>query len=182
MNLTIATIRDYSSVQVLKKPHVADSPAPDSRGFFTSIVSKWPSVGLIKYLSNQGIRQPSTCGFEPSAALSKGAKFKISCRSPIMDAQATITPPRRTRKSKSIPAAPNVVANIVFISPELRKEQGLVDWNKAFRTYMDTLSNDETTLVKKCLAFVCATPRNRGYLNGPCPVIQFKSRSKSNAN
>jgi hypothetical protein len=72
------TIRAYSFAQVLKTLPQADSPAPESRGFFTSIVFLWPGVRLIKDLLMQGICQPSCGGFEPPAAHSKWVKFKIN--------------------------------------------------------------------------------------------------------
>ena len=77
---------------------------------------------------------------------------------------------------------PKVIANIVFIPPETRKIRALSDWDTAFRSYVNTLSNDEQTIVKKCLLFTCAKPENREHLHGKCPVIPFltkKSQSKS---
>lgn len=73
---------------------------------------------------------------------------------------------------------PKVIANIVFIAPELRKQQSYRDWNIALRAYFETLSNDEQTLVKKCMAFVCAKPEYREHLHGCCPVIPFPIVSK----
>jgi hypothetical protein len=41
-------------------------------------------------------------------------------------------------------------------------------------TYVNTLSNDEQTLIKKCLAFTIAMPSStREYLKDPCAVIPF---------
>ena len=71
--LTLQGIFCYYLHKVLKRPTQAEYITLVSSGFFTSIDYLWPSVGLIKDLPWQGIRQPSTCGFEPSAAHSKGA-------------------------------------------------------------------------------------------------------------
>lgn len=91
---------------------------------------------------------------------------------------APATPKARTRrKAKSTKVVPNVVANIVFINPYTRKLQAHSDWLSAFRMYANTLSNDEQTLVRKCIAFTIAKPENREYLHGPCPVIPFPVRN-----
>jgi len=83
------------------------------------------------------------------------------------------------RKTKSVSLVPNVVASIVFIKPEIRRQQAYKDWNKALRAYVDTLSNDEQTLVSKCLAFIIAKPERREHLHEPCPVMPFTVRNKS---
>ena len=90
MNLTSLSYRDYSVRSVLKTPQRADSPAPESRGFFTSIDQLWPGVRLIKYLIHQEIRQPSCCGFEPLATPSKGVKLKINSKEAIMAAHSLV--------------------------------------------------------------------------------------------
>lgn len=81
--LTNPAARVYSADSVLKTPPIADSPAPESRGFFTSIVYLWPGVRLIKNLPWQGIRQPSIGGFEPPATLSKRVNIKTTYRRPL---------------------------------------------------------------------------------------------------
>ncbi|MBL8499645.1 MAG: hypothetical protein LZF63_06780 [Nitrosomonas sp.] len=91
---------------------------------------------------------------------------------------APATPKARTRrKTKSAPN-PKVVANIVFINPETRKQQAYKDWQKTLREYVHTLSNDEVTLVRKCMTFICAEPDKRDYLHGKCPVIPFSAIRK----
>lgn len=99
-----------------------------------------------------------------------------------MAAKSTTTPAtpkaRTRRKPKSVKVITNVVASIVFINPEIRKQQANADWSTALRRYVDTLSNDEVTLVKKVLAFTLAKPKNREYLHGPCPVIPFPIQNK----
>ena len=88
----------------------------------------------------------------------------------------TPTPKARSRSKSRI--NPKVIANIVFINPETRKQQAHTDWLAAFRRYVDTLSNDEQSLVKKCLAFTIAKPINREYLQDRCPVIPFPAMKK----
>ncbi|WP_217646573.1 Bro-N domain-containing protein [Nitrosomonas sp. Nm34] len=86
--MTTASLQAYPFAQVLKTPLSADDPAPESRGFFTSIDFLWSGVRLIKDLSLQGIRQPSDSGFEPPAAHSKSVKLKINYQEAIMAAHS----------------------------------------------------------------------------------------------
>ncbi|MBS0300369.1 MAG: hypothetical protein JSR32_10700 [Proteobacteria bacterium] len=73
---------------------------------------------------------------------------------------------------------PKVIASIVFINPETRKIRALSDWETAFKSYVNALSSDEQTIVRKCLIFTCAKPENREYLHGKCPVILFSTIRK----
>lgn len=68
----------YPCAQVLNTPQRADSPAPESRGFFTSIDCLWPGSGQ-RY--NTGVSResckPSLCGVQvPGRSSEQGAKFE----------------------------------------------------------------------------------------------------------
>ncbi|PTQ83683.1 hypothetical protein [Nitrosomonas ureae] len=86
---------------------------------------------------------------------------------------ASATLKARTRKSKEKHLVTNVLANIVYISPELRKVRSKEDWDAALRLYINTLSCDEKTIVQKCMEFVLAKPAHKEFLREPCPVISF---------
>lgn len=92
------------------------------------------------------------------------------CRRPTIAAKSIRTPIRRKSKSISVIPDVNVVTDILFIHPVIREEQAYKDRNTA---YVDTLSNDEQTLVNKCLVFIIAEPKKRKHLHGPCSVIPF---------
>ena len=79
---TLQGIFCYYLHKVLKRPTQAEYITLVSSGFFTSIDYLWPSVGLIKDLIRQEIRQPSCVGFEHLANPSKGLNFKIHTRRP----------------------------------------------------------------------------------------------------
>ena len=176
--LTLPACKDYSSAQVLNTLHKAESPAPDSRGFFAPMVFNSRVVGNDKILEKSGKVASRLCAvLKYLAAFSTKAKFNISQRRPIMAAKSTRAPARR--KTKPISLAPNVVASIIFINPEIRRQQACKDWGKALRAYVNTLSDDEATLVNKCLIFILADPKKREYLHGPCPVMPFPVKKES---
>lgn len=56
----------------------ADSPAPESRGFFTPIALLWSGKGLIQHSRKRGIRQPSCCGVQVPDRLFLTGKFEQS--------------------------------------------------------------------------------------------------------
>ena len=90
-----------------------------------------------------------------------------------MTTPSKVTPPRRTRKTKSEPIDTNVVAYIVFKSPEYRKQRASYEWQAVFKAYVSTLTEYEADLVKTCLAFIGANPVKRDNPQEPCPIIPF---------
>ncbi len=92
-----------------------------------------------------------------------------------MPTKSKVTSPRRKTK---LATAPNLIATILFIEPEKRKLVAVEDWKTALRSYVNTLSNDEQTLVKKCMSFICAEPDKREYLHGKCPVFLFPVKTR----
>ncbi|WP_146162059.1 hypothetical protein [Nitrosomonas oligotropha] len=152
--MTTALNRDYSFAQVLKTLQQAECPAPESRGFFASIVFVWPSVGLIKYLPWQGIRQPSCCGFEPSAALSKGAINQNINKEAIMAAQSKSASARCKSKSAIHPET-------IHLTPQLRSQKARSKAIKELHDFLDYASEAEKRVV--------------GHLKvGHCPVSLMK--------
>lgn len=76
--LTNPADKVYPSAQVLNTPLEADSPAPESRGFFTSIDCLWPGSGQ-RY--NTGVSResckPSSSGVQvPGRSSEQGANFE----------------------------------------------------------------------------------------------------------
>ena len=72
------TLRVYPSAQVLNTPQQADSPAPESRGFFTSIDCLWPGSGQ-RYNTGESREscKPSCCGVQvPGRSSEQGANFE----------------------------------------------------------------------------------------------------------
>jgi len=56
----------------------------------------------------------------------------------IMSTQFKVTSTRRTRKAKSV-AHPKVVANIIHLSAERKKESALEEWSCALKVYRNTM-------------------------------------------
>ena len=93
MNLTTVLNRDYPFAQVLNTPLEADSPAPDSRGFFTSIVCLWLGSGQ-RYNTGESREscKPSSSGVQvPGRSSEQGAKFEHISKEVIMTALTILT-------------------------------------------------------------------------------------------
>lgn len=172
--LTPPSCRDYSSAQVLETLQQAECPAPDSRGFFASIVFAWPSVGLIKHLPWQGIRQPSCCGFEPSAALSKGAIIKISTRRPIMADNTKDASASRKSRKKSAP----VLASTLFIDQKRREEYRLRQWEDDIRRFIEPLTTEEIKLLTRYTKVLFKKPGLVRRKPKSSEVISFPTQDK----
>lgn len=110
--LTLPACKDYSSAQVLNTLHKAESPAPDSRGFFTPIVFNSRVVGNDTILAKAGKVASRLCAvLKYLAAFSTKAKFNISQRRPIMAASAQDASASSKESSHVIPEDLIVVIN-----------------------------------------------------------------------
>lgn len=86
-----------------------------------------------------------------------------------MATQSKVASTRRKSKPN-----PKVVANVVYITPELRKEFAAYEWRTAVKEYVLSLSNHERNICKKLMLFVGEKPDDRVALD-PCAVIPFPS-------
>ncbi len=159
--LTTAIDSDYSAVLVLNTPPSADCPAPESRGFFTSIVCLWPGSEQ-KYNTRKGnIAGRLTAVFKCLAVpLNKERIFNTAVRMPFMVTQSKVakaTSKTRSR-SKSLSINPKVIANIVHLSYERREAFAKEKWHTALKVYMRSLNSREFDIAAHVLMFVSQKP------------------------
>lgn len=174
MLLTPTTKQHYYLAQVLNTSQEAECPAPDSRGFFTSIVLLWPGSEQ-KYKTRKGnIAGRLLAVFKyPGCQSEQLANLNKSRRNHIMVVKSTRTSRRRKPN-------PSVVASILFLSPERRKAETQYRWETALRLYLSSLNHDETNIVDEILAFLHKKPSFiETYLpSNVIPLFQSLSKQK----
>lgn len=79
-------------------------------------------------------------------------------------------------RSKSLRINPKVVANIVHLSKERRKEAATEKWHTALKVYIRSLNKHEFDIAKHVLMFISQKPCivDSSY---SCTVIPFKSKN-----
>lgn len=113
--LTSSPQKDYSSAQVLNTLQQAESPAPDSRGFFAPMVFNSRVVGDDTILEKSGkVTSRLVAVFKyPAASLNRRQILNISTRRPIM----AETPKDASASSKeSPPAVPEDLVVIIDLA------------------------------------------------------------------
>ena len=173
--LTLSAYRDYSSLQVLNTLHKAESPAPDSRGFFTPIVFNSRVVGNDKILAKAGKVASRLCAvLKYLAAFSTKAKFNISQRRPIMANNTQDASASRKSRKKSAP----VLANTIFIDQKRREEYSLKQWNDDIYKFIDPLSTEEIRLLNRYTKLLFSKPGITPRKPESSEVISFPAQSK----
>lgn len=88
----------------------------------------------------------------------------------IKSKAASAPKPRARRKQTRI--NPKVIANIIHLSDERKKEHAREKWNDALRAYISSLKDEEFDIAKHVLMFVCQRPSiiDSSY---SCEVIPF---------
>jgi hypothetical protein len=79
---------------------------------------------------------------------------------------------RRTRKTKTIKVVPEVLANIVHLSTERRKEAAQAKWSEALKIYLGTLNHNDFNIAEHVIKFVCQKPLAID-ISHLCEVIPF---------
>lgn len=186
MNLTAAIDRDYSSYVTAKSVARGRSlswSGEEPQSYFerlflcVGMLSLWVAKQREPKGSPVLHRSSNLCFGCPPVSKLAGDSKSLMERIVSTKSTSTFATPKARSRRKSPRINHKVLASIVFINPELRKQQALKDWGAALIAYINTLSNDEQTIVRKCMTFICAEPSKRDYLHGLCPVIQFPANS-----
>jgi len=151
--LTNPAAQAYAAYLVLNTPPSADSPAPDSRGFFTPIVCLWPGSEQ-QYNTRKGnIAGRLTAVFKYLAApLNRERILNITVRRPSMAAKSISASARRKSISRSA---------ATYLTPELRSQKARSKAIKELHDFLDYASEAEKRVV--------------GHLKvGNCPVSLMK--------
>jgi hypothetical protein len=131
--------RAYPAHSVLNTPLEAECPAPDSRGFFTSIVFLWPGSGQ-RYNTGESREscKPSSSGVQvPGRSSEQGAKFEHISKEAIMAAKSISASARC--KSKSVV----VHSKATYLTPEMRRQKA----RKEFLYFFDNATKAEMRVI-----------------------------------
>ena len=86
-----------------------------------------------------------------------------------MTTPSKVTSPRR----KTVKVIPNVVAHIVPMSFERRREDAYANWSEALKIYIGTLNQNDFNIAQHVIRFVSQKPLKAVDTSHSCKVIPF---------
>jgi hypothetical protein len=173
--LTLSSCKDYSFAQVLNTLPKAECPAPDSRGFFTSIVFNGRVVGNDTIPEKSGkVASRLLAVLKYSVTLSTRVQFNKTKRRPIMADNTKDASASRKSRKKSAP----VLASTLFIDQKRREEYRLRQWQDDINKFIEPLTTEEIKLLSRYTKLLVKKPGLVRRKPKSSEVISFPTQDK----